>query len=220
MHFSSKAISVCLLAGTLMPAAAMGDITYGFSRISANAPIDVAGQLFVKVTDLVDSVQFHVWNDGPLDSSITRIYFDDNADVTNGISDLLWGTQAGVRFSVGATPPYLPGGRGISPKFVASFATDSDSPVQPNGLNPGEWLDIVVDLKSGNTFEDLADALTRRDLILGLHVQGIMPDGGDYSDAFVSDKPQTPVNPIPAPGAALLGMLGLTMVGAVKRRFQ
>ena len=201
----------CALGATAGGAAA--DMTLGFFNITNN----VAGnaligeqQLFVDVSDPGGGqVLFTFRNEGPAASSITDVYFDDGSLLGIAAID---NSDPGVEFSQWATPPNLPGGNGMVPKFqtTAGFSADSDPPVQPNGVNPGEDLGILFDLKKhpAATFADVIDELTSGALRIGIHVQGF---GGGGSESFVNV-------PVPVPGALVLGAMGLGLVACVRRR--
>ena len=91
---------------------------------------------------------------------------------------------------------------------------DSDSPVVAKGVNPGESLGILFNLKDGNNFNDLIAAINlgftspaeTGNLRIGIHVQGF--DGGG-SESFVMT---------PEPGSLLLGSIGIGMVIARCRK--
>jgi len=83
--------------------------------------------------------------------------------------------------------------------------------VQPNGVNPGEYLGITFSLQSGGTFADVISELTTGDLRVVIHVHGFDPSGG--SESFVN-------NPVPVPAAIWLfgsGLLGLVGIARRKR---
>ncbi len=186
--------------------------TYSFYNVTNNNAGDVAiglSQLTVDVTDNGDgTVSFTFNNSGPAASSITDVYFDDGsllaiASITNG---------SGVSFSQYATPPNLPGGQNATPPFVttAGFSADSDTPVQPMGVNPGETLTITFTLQDGQTYDDVIADLNDGSLRIGIHVQGFASGG---SEAFVN-------NAVPEPGTILLLGAGLVGVGLMRRRFK
>jgi hypothetical protein len=196
---------LAILAFVATPAKAA---TLSFFCITNNLAADCAtgeAQLTVDVTDPGgNQVLFHFRNmAGGNASSITDVYFDDGSLL--GLSQIMNGP--GVSFSQYASPPILPGGNNVSPPFVVTegFLADSDPPVQPNGVNPGEWLKIYFDLQSGKNFNDAIADLTDGSLRIGIHVQGFTGGG---SESFVN----TPV-PIPAAvwlfGSGLLGLVAL-----------
>jgi hypothetical protein len=148
-------------------------------------------------------------------SSITDVYFD--GGLLLGTAEIINGGP-GVSFSNHVVPGDLPGGNSIEPPFetTAGFSADSDTPVQPMGVNPGESVGILFNLKDEQTFADVLaeiyqgseDPLAGDSLRIGLHLQSIGPEGG--SDSFI----MTPV-----PGAVSLGLFGLSVAGTNLRKF-
>lgn len=221
MKIPSSWVGALLLAAAL-PAQAVPLSFYCLTNNSATDCATGVAQLSVDVTSYgigtgtggVDQVLFSFYNTGSTASSIADVYFDDGSLL--GISSLIdaddgTGGSAGVDFSPGASPPDLPGASNASPPFqvTSSFLADSDPPVQPNGVNPGEWLGIVFDLQGSQTFSDVITELTNGTLRIGLHVQGF---GYGGSESFIN-------NPVPVPAAVWLfgsGLLGL--VGVARRR--
>lgn len=204
-----------LVFGALAASSAVSAPVYSFYRITNNGNPDVGAQLRMTVLDPGSGqVSFKFENLVGTASSITDIYFDDGTLL--GIASL--SSSAGVSYSQGASPPNLPGGGSLAPAFVttAGFLADSDSPVLANGVNSAsEHLTITFDLLAGKTYADTLAALALAGgtggLRVGLHVQGIGPQGG--SDAYVNRTV-----PIPAPGAVLLGLAGLGVAAWERRR--
>jgi len=184
------------LALGAQPAAAA---TLGFGCITTTNPGDCAigqAQLSVNVTDPGGGqVLFTFSNVGAADSSIADVYFDDGSLLSIAIII----NSVGVSFSQFATPAEMPAANLASPPFVttAGFSADSDAPVQPNGVNPGETLGIRFTLQGGTTYSDVLGELANGTLRIGLHVQGYASGG---SESFVNGS-------LPEP--ATFGFLGL-----------
>ncbi|MHC4323980.1 MAG: hypothetical protein ACYSUX_06885 [Planctomycetota bacterium] len=211
-------VAITVLFFALLCATAQAGPTYNFIHIaeSGDGAIQLADgavgetQLFVEVIDMSGQVKFLFTNTGPEASSITDVYFDDGtllgiASITN--------TLGLVEFSGFADPPDLPGGNNVAPPFIttAGFSADSDSPAQPLGVNPGEFLEITFDLQGGGIFDDVLDELTTGDLRIGIHVQGYSSGG---SESFINNGNKV----IPAPGAAMLCGIGIGIVNRLRRR--
>jgi hypothetical protein len=132
-------------------------------------------------------VSFTFTNTGATAMSITDVYWAWSGAApslsTSGAS--IADSGAGVSFSFGASPSDLPGGNTVG--FSADLGADSNSPTQPNGVNPGEWVRFTFN----GTFAALSAALTAGTFDVGIHVQGFSNGG---SEAFVSTAP------VPEPG--------------------
>lgn len=212
-------IAANILALALFCTSVEAGPTYSFIHIaeSGDGPTQLAdgaigeGQLFVEVDDPNPSdgqIDFIFTNIGLEASSITDVYFDDGtllsiASITN--------TPSLVQFSQLASPPDLPGGNNLLPPFVTTlgFSADSDPPTESFGVNPGESLVITFDLQAGGVLNDVIDELASGVLRIGIHVQGYDSGG---SESFVNN------GVIPAPGAILLGSIGVSLVGLLRRR--
>jgi len=232
-------LGVCVLlalSGTALADPVPLSQTYGFYGITTNsAESKAAGeaQLFVTVSNyylnlngmpanlantfLADNqVLFTFTNTGPKASVIAQIYFEGGP--LSGIHSFVH--NAGIAFGIGATPPVLPGGENLSPPFNVDISASATNPAPHNGVNPGEWLGIVVNLEGTHTYEDVIAALaldSDHPLRIGLHVTSF---ANEESEAFVN-VPPTPPGPrsvAPAPGAAVLAFVGLGLVAHVRRK--
>jgi hypothetical protein len=151
-------------------------------------------------------------NSGPVASIIADVYIEDGSGAIASIASIQNGP--GVSFSLGATPPDLPGGNDATPSFSADLSADADAPTGTggNGVDPGESLGLVLDLAAGFTFADLQAALDGGTLRLGIHGQGLGTSGG--SESFVSGGDGA----VPEPTAGLLFGVGTALVLRRSRR--
>jgi len=218
--FMKTIAGAAALALTMAVSAAQA-ATYSFVGVSNNSATNTAtgqNQLSLDVLDLgAGKVSFTFNNAGPLASSIADVYWDDQAKLLRSMGTITG--SAGVSFSQGASPPNLPGGQtigfSVSPNNAAA---DSNPPVQPNGVNPGEWLTIVWSLVTGKTYNDVLAALNlggdqSGSLRIGIHVQGFANGG---SESLVNGAPAPAPVPVPAAGVLLMG--GLGAMGLLRRR--
>ena len=191
--------------------------TYSFVNITNNNAGNAAigeAQLFVELLDPGSSqVTFMFTNTGPEASSIADVYFDDGALLgIASIDDSL----PGVEFSQNAIPPDLPGKNNVTPSFdtTAGFSADSDPPVQLSGVNPAEWLGITFNLQAGRGFDDVVTDMATGALRIGIHVQGFANVG---SESFINNGEHCN-GKIPAPGAVILGSIGIGCINYLRRR--
>lgn len=210
---STLKTALVIAALLLVSAPAQAD-SFNFTCITNNSATDCgigAAQLSVNVTagPGAGQVQFQFLNNGSGASSITDVYFQVGGFVT---SPLTITSSVGVSFSVVASPGNLPGGNPIGFTTTSQLTADSNPPVQPNGVNPGEWLTIVANLNGTQTFADLIQAMNNGTVVVGIHVQGFASGG---SESMVNRPPTN----VAEPGSLALlasGLLGL--VGFVRRR--
>ena len=214
---------------TMANAASFDDIG-SISGVASQFTVDVAntgvaaprGGAPIEFTLGANQVYFLFHNTGTIPCSITDIYFDDaegDAASLGSISALidtdsylsfegqrLYG-HTGVDFTRGASPVNLPQWDTLNPPFqtTTGLSTDSDSPVVENGIDPGEWLGVVVDLIAGCSLEDTRSALESGLLRIGVQASAIGPNA--ERDSFVT-------RPSSVPDASATGLLlSLAMLG-------
>jgi hypothetical protein len=236
------AVAVCavVVLSAVFLAAVQGEASADlihFTRITSNAPANVADQLSADVSSVdATHVKFEFYNTAVIASSIADIYFDDGAadpsSLLDGITSIV---DFGTLFGNGATPANLPAGNTLTPHSSADFSADSEN--QPptlitNGVDQStDNVALIFLLKPSKTLSDVLAALNNGTLRVGLHVQAIAGvsldetdagvNGGevpcDFSDSFVN-RPG-PGGEIPEPGTLLLvgtGLLGA--LGCIRRR--
>jgi hypothetical protein len=169
-------------------------------------------------------------NTGPIAWSVTDIYFDDAAGSASSLAgiaavidrDSYWSFNgqrlyghAGVDFTRGASPANLPQSDALNPPFetTAGLSADSDSPVVANGIDPGEWLGVVVDLIMGCDLADAQSALNMGLLRVGIQAQAV--GSTTQRDSFVTRPSSVPDA---SATAALLGISILGLEGLRRKR--
>ncbi len=150
-------------------------------------------------------VDFTFYNESLVDSSIARIYFDDDGGSLSGLAGI-----DGL-FSQSASPGNLPGARSLDLPFEATdeFSIGADAPPPKNGINPGQWAKITFDMTGGATLYDVIDALEAGTLRAGVHVIAL-PDGSSGSAVTVA---------APEPATLLLFSTAGLWVLTRRRRF-
>jgi hypothetical protein len=153
---------------------------------------------------------------------ISEIYFEDGtllsvADIIDSPPDVDFFTYNDPDNHNGINPGNLPGGNELDPPFVTTQALSVEAAGKNHtGICDGETLGVVYSLQGGQDYIDVLDAIAMGivdpsmvgTLRVGVHVHGLGPDG-DYSDSFVI---------VPAPGAIVLGSVGLVFVGWLRQR--
>lgn len=186
---------------------ASGVQAQSFSCLTNNSGVcaSVAPQFSVDIEQVGSRVRFTFENNGPIASSITDIYWESSALTSvYSINDSL----AGVDFAWGASPSNPGGGAG----WNAEFASDSDSPTSPNGVNPGEWVSFTFNYSG--SFANLLNSFTTGPSQIALHVQSIGRNG--QSDWLQTGGGNVP--PVPEPSTYALMLAGLGALGFIARR--
>lgn len=227
MNTRSVVIALCICA--VFSTQSLADMMeYGFFNVTHNAGNpDVGSQLVMQVTDVIpdlngngsadeQGVLFTFLNTGPIASSIGAIYYRDGGLMATALIDddenaddwLLLGmgnipaNPVDFELDSKVNPPHLPGADAYGFKSVF-FATDWDDNSN-DGVGVGESLGVLF---TGKSYATVVGELNSGEMLVGLHVQQIGPNGG--SDSYV----MTPV-----PGAVLLGFLGLGYAGIKLRK--
>ena len=181
-----------IVMGTLVllasAGAALSTPTYDLDLFTGNGLFanDPAVDIFVYVTPLPGQVRFEFHNDSTVDSVLANIYFD--AEHLFSDVDAI-DPGPGTSFVIGGSPPVLPAGQDLAPIFDHSpeLRVAADKPPPQNGINPGEWLAVILNL-DGATYAEVLDALDDGSMRIGAHLIAFS-DGS--SESAVTPEPAT-----------------------------
>jgi len=208
-------VAACLL----MPLPAVGAVLYdgGFELLSNQNP-NLEDQFWMEIRNDNDPrIDFRFYNYGPVDSFISRIYFQEPfgnfldfnefsaADHIDHSGNGSWSTS----LESNLPPPVVPDANWFAIEFIAGGL----NPQPGNGVHPGQEITLSFAL-SGNA-GDMLDALVDGSLLIALRVMG----QGDVNTS--ATYLNTPGVIVPVPPAVGLGLLGFAFVGMthLRRRF-
>jgi hypothetical protein len=229
--------SFTLLSGIIFTTGARADsVTFDdwlyIGGAAGYAPnTNVTNQLSVTVSNddlAVNQVLFTFTKSGTYDFSLTDIYFEDGTLLA--ISSI-YDSPTAVDFDHPINgQETLPAGENANPPFETHEGFSADSQNTATGVDENlESVGILYTLQNDATFNDVITALmvgfdplnngyynadndwiwTADHIRIGIHVRSIGPGSG-YSQSFILT---------PVPGAAILGLLGLSVVGIKLRKF-
>ncbi len=226
-----RKLSLLVLA-FLVPVVCCGRVfaaaTFQFDVITSDDPSGVAGQVgseafLLEVSKVINpggDPEQALFTFKALSGSYTYtgffidgVYFYDGALL--GIAELVEDPAEQVAFTEGATPGHLSGIDLDSHKLVTGYqlaplaSSDADATIAVNGIHVGESLGVLFDLQSGKTYDDVIAGMIEGSIIVGIKAQGFGLD--DFSEEFTAVH-------APAPGALLLGSLGVGIVGLLRKR--
>ena len=139
-------------------------------------------------------------------SSITNIYFDDEAGIFSTVVAMF---GEGTAFHKDRCTRDLPGGESLNPPFETTdgFSFSANHNSYRNGINPGESATITIGLVQGYDFGDISAALGSGDLRVGISCIGNFGGGcggcggwGGKSGSALGSRVVTVNVPLPATG--------------------
>jgi len=186
-------------------------VIYDFEVFTANGmySADLDG-MYVEVTNGVGTVDFTFYNGAAVQSTISRIFFDDGS--LFGV-DSITNSPGYTTFSTPRTLGELPAGELLDPPFDADreFNTGANAPPPAKGINEGdlvnEWVIVTFELINGGTLEDVIAELNSGVLRIGIHITALSDNSSE--SAILVPEPAT---------VGLLGLGGLLLMRRRRRR--
>ncbi len=130
-------------------------------------------------------VDFVIYNQSSINSSIAQIYFDNEASLLSS-AEVIGG--AGTSFEQDASPANLPGGKSAF-NFISQFSFGASAPPATDGINPAEQTSFRCSLSDGFGIGDVESALGNGTLRIGAHIIGL--PGGSSVSAISTPLPAT-----------------------------
>jgi hypothetical protein len=149
-------------------------------------------------------ISFDLSNTGPVESTVKQFNIQ---DLDGLFADLVAVNDSpnAVSFTEDSPAANLPEANGLG--FVSHWGATADPPPATKGVDPGESLELQLELVNGKTFADVLASVQSGALRGGLHVISI---DGEGSEAYFSNPP------IPTPGTIAIG--ALACLAGVRRR--
>ncbi|MBW8002337.1 MAG: PEP-CTERM sorting domain-containing protein [Planctomycetes bacterium] len=186
-----KKLTVLYACGVMLclnTALLAGITTYNLDVFTQNGDYydDPALDIYMEVLSAdTTSVRFDFYNNSTLDSSaVSHIYFYE--DLFQSLRSIENGE--GVSFSEGANPSNLPAANLLTEIALdePSYVISADSPAPFNGINSGQSLGIILDLKAGYTYENVISAFDNRQMFVGARIISL-PDGSSEAAAAIPE---------------------------------
>lgn len=178
--------------------------------------VSVAGlNLSVMLSQVGSQVRFEFRNGTPgnasssIPSTITAIYIENPIFASGSLTNPVIVTEsAGVNFSFGGSPNSPAGSiDNFDTPWRGSLSWATRDGSIANGIDPGQFLVIGLDLSGGLTFADVVNAMSdRRQMRVAEHIQRVGTDGASS------------VWGVNVPTPSSLAILGLAGLAAGRRR--
>jgi hypothetical protein len=124
-----------------------------------------AADVRLDITPRDGGFNLEVINRGPPEAVVVGVYFDDRHHL---ITDAAVVEGPGVSFQAGGSPPNLPEGHTLQPPFESDLHFTAEAPPPKNGVGPGERLTLRVDVRKGQSLQDVLDGLASGSLRIGV----------------------------------------------------
>lgn len=225
----AKNVVVMLALGGFAAAPAFADAVIGGTGISGATVIDFEGHAEGTLIDTEYSgvgVDFFTQDDGgtPMIDNLPQLF---GYGPTSGVGVLTGSTSGGAAFPTTAgmiaefSSPQAQAGAMFSD--TAPLGDYTISAYGAGGALLESFTLLAADIPSPSLFPGSADA--GNGIYVGFQFDSAVIESIQFGpsassgDAFAIDDFQFSAEPIPAPGAALLALIGMPVVGWVRRRF-